>query len=91
MENSTNPTRSAVPILKVARTHAEISRCDVTVATAALTGARRARAVELADMLADCVAFADRLVFALRAEEASDAHQAVVLDDSAARRRGVQL
>lgn len=58
------------------RTALNTARQAVLSSEASLTGARRTRATELAEMIADAIAFADRLRFVvvgdLRAEQCAE-------------------
>jgi hypothetical protein len=66
---------TALAQLDNARTHVLSARVNTLAAAAHLSAARRTRAVELAERLADCLARADRLALFLRGDAAEAAER----------------
>jgi hypothetical protein len=67
---------AAMSALRGCRAQLQAARLDVQTAAPHLAGGRRTRAAELADRIADCIAFAERLVFVVAADRQSDLHEA---------------
>lgn len=69
-------TNAAMAALSGCRAQLRAAHRDVHTAAPHLAGGRRARAAELADKIADCIAFAERLAFVVAADRQSDLHEA---------------
>jgi len=70
---------AAVAALAEAATRLRNARENAKDAGSSLAGARRARAEELCELIADAVAFTERLSFTTATDAASDAHQQRIL------------
>ena len=68
----------ALAALEVCRHAVIAARESAKLASTGPAGARKARAKELAEKLADCIAFVERLSFVCIADAASAAHEARV-------------
>ncbi|HEY4042152.1 MAG TPA: hypothetical protein VGM32_09970 [Rhodopila sp.] len=67
---------AAMAALRGCQAQLQAAYLDVQTAAPHLAGARRTRAGELADRIAGCIAFAERLVFVVAADRQSDLHEA---------------
>lgn len=64
-----NPTTPAtLSMLQSCRDHLSEAHADALCAADRLTGARAARAIELAEKIADCLCFTERLIFVCTAD-----------------------